>query len=390
MPIVAPEETCYTFSMEKKGALGALREKRCNMRQVLTSEAVTRGHPDKLCDQVADGVLDALLTEDPEARAACEAAVWENHLLLFGEISARQEPDYEAVAREVLRDIGYDRPGLGLDADHCDIQILFHPQSPDIAQGVSRETPELMPLPVTLAGALVKRLDHMRRSGGMPWLLPDGKAQVSVAYEDGRPARITTVVLSAQHTPNVRTDALREALRREVILPVLPPALTDEEPLLYINPTGRFVIGGPAGDAGLTGRKAVSDAYGGAAHHGGGSLVGKDPTKMDRTGAYLARYLAKNVVAAGLADRCEVQLAYAIGLADPVSVSVNTFGTGMIRDETLAIWLEDHVDMRPGVVIRRFGLTRPIYRALAAYGPFGENGRGMPWERTDLRFPAQF
>lgn len=269
MPIVAPEETCYTFSMEKKGALGALREKRCNMRHVLTSEAVTRGHPDKLCDQVADGVLDALLTEDPEARAACEAAVWENHLLLFGEISARQEPDYEAVAREVLRDIGYDRPGLGLDADHCDIQIRFHPQSPDIVQGVShrsaedtgagdqgimtgyacRETPELMPLPVTLAGALVKRLDHMRRSGGMPWLLPDGKAQVSVAYEDGRPARITTVVLSAQHTPNVRTDALREVLRREVILPVLPPALTDEEPLLYINPTGRFVIGGPAGDA---------------------------------------------------------------------------------------------------------------------------------------------
>lgn len=242
MPIVAPEETCYTFSMEKKGALGALREKRCNMRHVLTSEAVTRGHPDKLCDQVADGVLDALLTEDPEARAACEAAVWENHLLLFGEISARQEPDYEAVAREVLRDIGYDRPGLGLDADHCDIQIRFHPQSPDIVQGVShrsaedtgagdqgimtgyacRETPELMPLPVTLAGALVKRLDHMRRSGGMPWLLPDGKAQVSVAYEDGRPARITTVVLSAQHTPNVRTDALREVLRREVILPVLP------------------------------------------------------------------------------------------------------------------------------------------------------------------------
>ena len=253
-----------------------------------------------------------------------------------------------------------------------------------------RETPELMPLPVTLAGALVKRLDHMRRSGGMPWLLPDGKAQVSVAYEDGRPARITTVVLSAQHTPNVRTDALREVLRREVILPVLPPALTVEEPLLYIYPTGRFVIGGPAGDAGLTGRKAVSDAYGGAAHHGGGSLAGKDPTKMDRTGAYLVRYLAKNVVAAGLADRCEVQLAYAIGLADPVSVSVNTFGTGMIRDETLAVWLEDHVDMRPGVVIRRFGLTRPIYRGLAAYGPFGENGRGMPWERTDLRFPAQF
>mgnify|MGYP000143775063 CR=1 FL=1 len=379
-------------------------------RRLFTSESVTEGHPDKICDQISDAVLDAILEQDPNGRVACETCASTGLIHIMGEITTHCYVDIPKIARQVVRDIGYDRPGLGLDADHCDIQVRFHPQSPDIAQGVShrsaedtgagdqgimtgyacRETPELMPLPVTLAGALVKRLDHMRRSGGMPWLLPDGKAQVSVAYEDGRPARITTVVLSAQHTPNVRTDALREALRREVILPVLPPALTGEEPLLYINPTGRFVIGGPAGDAGLTGRKAVSDAYGGAAHHGGGSLAGKDPTKMDRTGAYLVRYLAKNVVAAGLADRCEVQLAYAIGLADPVSVSVNTFGTGMIRDETLAIWLEDHVDMRPGVVIRRFGLTRPIYRRLAAYGPFGENGRGMPWERTDLRFPAQF
>ena len=373
------------------------------MRHVLTSEAVTRGHSDKLCDQVADGVLDALLTEDPEARAACEAAVWENHLLLFGEISARQEPDYEVVAREVLRDIGYDRPGLGLDADHCDIQVHFHPQSPDIAQGVShrsaedtgagdqgimtgyacRETPELMPLPVTLAGALVKRLDHIRRSGGMPWLLPDGKAQVSVAYEDGRPARITTVVLSAQHTPNVRTDALREVLRREVILPVLPPALLDEEPLLYINPTGRFVIGGPAGDSGLTGRKIIVDTYGGYARHGGGAFSGKDPTKVDRSAAYAARWAAKNVVAAGLAKKCEIELAYAIGVAKPVSVLVDTFGTGKYADEEIAKAVNAVFDLRPAKIIEELDLRRPIYKKLAAYGHIGREDLGVSWEKTD-------
>ena len=380
------------------------------MEHILTSEAVTRGHPDKVCDQIADAVLDAVLAEDPEARAACEAAVWENSVCLFGELTACQEPDYADVVREVLRDIGYDRPELGLDAASCDIQVHLHPQSPDIARGVShraaedtgagdqgimvgyacRETPERMPLPITLANRLAKRLEAVRREGILPWLRPDGKAQVSVAYRGGSPAEITTVVLSAQHDPDIAVDELREALRQEVILPVLPPELFHDSTLLYINPTGRFVTGGPAADSGLTGRKPLADTYGSAARYGGGSLSGKDPTKVDRTGVYLARYLAKNVVEAKLADRCEVQLAYAIGLADPVCVAVDTFGTGTVRDEALAEWLEENVDMRPGVVSRRFGLTRPIYRALACYGCCGENARGMPWERTDLKFPRHF
>ena len=380
------------------------------MEHILTSEAVTRGHPDKVCDQIADAVLDAVLAEDPEARAACEAAVWENSVCLFGELTACQEPDYEAVIREVLRDIGYDRPELGLDAASCDIQVHLHPQSPDIARGVShraaedtgagdqgimvgyacRETPERMPLPLTLANRLARRLEVVGRDGTLPWLRPDGKTQVSVAYRDGVPAELTTVVLSAQHDPDIAVDELRETLRQEVILPVLPPELMDDDTLLYINPTGRFVTGGPAADSGLTGRKLLADTYGSAARYGGGSLSGKDPTKVDRTGVYLARYLAKNIVAAELADRCEVQLAYAIGLADPISVTVDTFGTGTVRDEALAEWLEENVDMRPGVVSRRFGLTRPIYRPLACYGCFGENARGMPWERTDLKFPRYF
>ena len=380
------------------------------MEHILTSEAVTRGHPDKICDQIADAVLDAVLAEEPEARVACEAAVWENGVCLFGELTAEKQPDYETIVRRVIREIGYDRLELGFDADHCTVTIHMHPQSPDIARGVShraaedtgagdqgiavgyacRETADLMPLPITLANRLVRRLEAARQSDALPWLRPDGKAQVSVAYRDGVPTRITTVVLSAQHDPALSVENLREALRREVILPALPGELMDDDTLFYINPTGRFVTGGPAGDAGLTGRKLLADTYGTAARHGGGSFSGKDPTKMDRTGACLARYLAKNIVAAGLADRCEVQLAYAIGLADPVSVTVDTFGTGTLRNEVLAGWLEENMDMRPGVVIRRFGLTRPIYQALSCYGLCGENARGMPWERTDLKFPAQF
>ena len=374
------------------------------MKTILTSESVTRGHPDKVCDQISDAILDAILAQDPEAHVACEVTAWTDNVNIMGEVTAAAHPDYEAIARRVIRDIGYDKPGVGFDAGSCRIHVNLHTQSPDIAQGVvhkaqedtgagdqgmmfgyaCRETEDLMPLPITLAVRLAKRLEQVRRDGTLPWLLPDGKSQVSVEYEDGKPVRIATVVISAQHSASVPTETLREAIRREVIDPALPEELVDEETAYFINPTGRFVIGGPAGDSGLTGRKIIADTYGGAARHGGGAFSGKDPTKVDRTGAYMARYLAKNIVAAGLADRCEVQLAYAIGLADPVSVMVDTFGTGKVSDEALAAWVTEHVDMRPGVMIRRFGLRSPIYHTVSCYGHFGENARSLPWEQTDL------
>ena len=374
------------------------------MKTILTSESVTRGHPDKVCDQISDAILDAILAQDPEAHVACEVTAWTDNVNIMGEVTAAAHPDYEAIARRVIRDIGYDKPGVGFDAGSCRIHVNLHTQSPDIAQGVDhksqedtgagdqgmmfgyacRETEDLMPLPITLAVRLAKRLEQVRREGVLPWLLPDGKSQVSVEYEDGKPVRIATVVISAQHSASVPTETLREAIRREVIDPALPEELVDEETAYFINPTGRFVIGGPAGDSGLTGRKIIADTYGGAARHGGGAFSGKDPTKVDRTGAYMARYLAKNIVAAGLADRCEAQLAYAIGLADPVSVMVDTFGTGKVSDEALAAWVTEHVDMRPGVMIRRFGLRSPIYHTVSCYGHFGENARSLPWEQTDL------
>ena len=374
------------------------------MKTILTSESVTRGHPDKVCDQISDAILDAILAQDPEAHVACEVTAWTDNVNIMGEVTAAAHPDYEAIARRVIRDIGYDKPGVGFDAGSCRIHVNLHTQSPDIAQGVDhkaqedtgagdqgmmfgyacRETEDLMPLPITLAVRLAKRLEQVRREGVLPWLLPDGKSQVSVEYEDGKPIRIATVVISAQHSASVPTETLREAVRREVIDPVLPEELVDDETAYFINPTGRFVIGGPAGDSGLTGRKIIADTYGGAARHGGGAFSGKDPTKVDRTGAYMARYLAKNIVAAGLADRCEAQLAYAIGLADPVSVMVDTFGTGKVSDEALAAWVTEHVDMRPGVMIRRFGLRSPIYHTVSCYGHFGENARSLPWEQTDL------
>ena len=374
------------------------------MKTLLTSESVTRGHPDKVCDQISDAILDAILAQDPEAHVACEVTAWTDNVNIMGEVTAAAHPDYEAIARRVIRDIGYDKPGVGFDANSCRVSVNLHTQSPDIAQGVDhkaqedtgagdqgmmfgyacRETEDLMPLPITLAVRLAKRLEQVRRDGTLPWLLPDGKSQVSVEYEDGKPVRIATVVISAQHSASVPTETLREAIRREVIDPALPEELVDEETAYFINPTGRFVIGGPAGDSGLTGRKIIADTYGGAARHGGGAFSGKDPTKVDRTGAYMARYLAKNIVAAGLADRCEAQLAYAIGLADPVSVMVDTFGTGKVSDEALAAWVTEHVDMRPGVMIRRFGLRSPIYHTVSCYGHFGENARSLPWEQTDL------
>ena len=374
------------------------------MKTILTSESVTCGHPDKVCDQISDAILDAILAQDPEAHVACEVTAWTDNVNIMGEVTAAAHPDYEAIARRVIRDIGYDKPGVGFDAGSCRIHVNLHTQSPDIAQGVDhksqedtgagdqgmmfgyacRETEDLMPLPITLAVRLAKRLEQVRRDGTLPWLLPDGKSQVSVEYEDGKPVRIATVVISAQHSASVPTETLREAVRREVIDPVLPKELVDDGTAYFINPTGRFVIGGPAGDSGLTGRKIIADTYGGAARHGGGAFSGKDPTKVDRTGAYMARYLAKNIVAAGLADRCEVQLAYAIGLADPVSVMVDTFGTGKVSDEALAAWVTEHVDMRPGVMIRRFGLRSPIYHTVSCYGHFGANARMLPWEQTDL------
>ena len=374
------------------------------MKTILTSEAVTCGHPDKVCDQIADAILDDILAHDPDAHVACEVTAWEQSVNIMGEISACYTPNYDALARRTIAAIGYDRPELGFDAKSCRVCVSVHTQSPDIARGVNRkapedtgagdqgmmfgyacrETAELMPLPITLANRLARRLEQVRRDGTLPYLLPDGKSQVSVEYDNGRPVRVATVVLSAQHTASADTDTLREDIRRAVIEPVLPPELVDEETALFINPTGRFVIGGPAGDTGLTGRKIIADTYGGAARHGGGAFSGKDPTKVDRTGAYMARYLAKNMVAAGFAERCEVQLAYAIGLADPVSVMVDTFGTGVIGDEELSCWVRESVDMRPGVIIRRFGLRRPIYAALSCGGHFGENAKDMPWEQTDM------
>jgi S-adenosylmethionine synthetase len=365
---------------------------------------VTSGHPDKVCDQIADAILDAILAKDPFARVACEVTVCTDKIHIMGEVSSQFTPDYESVAREVVGRIGYVRPYTGFDASTCRVELDIHGQSPDIARGVlrrteedsgagdqgmmfgyaCRETESLMPLPITLANALTRRLEYVRRAGIVPCLLPDGKAQVTVEYDNGVPARISTVIVSAQHEEAVDMDTLRETIIKRVVRSALPASMLSDNTLFYVNPTGRFVIGGPAGDSGLTGRKIIADTYGGCARHGGGSFSGKDPTKVDRTGAYMARYIAKNVVAAGLASRCEVELAYAIGLADPVSVALDTFGTGEVPDELLARWVRDNVDMRPAMIIRRFDLRRPIYRQLSCYGHFGDNAKNMPWERTDL------
>ena len=374
------------------------------MKTVFTSESVTCGHPDKVCDQIADAVLDDVLAHDPSAHVACEVTACSDQVHIMGEITSDYTPDYDRIARLVIARIGYREPDTGFDAQSCRICANVHRQSPDIARGVDRthdedvgagdqgmmfgyacrETEELMPLPITLANRLTRRLEHVRQTGSLPWLLPDGKAQVSVEYRDGRPVRLASVVVSAQHSAAVETETLRAAIEEQVIRAVLPPALLDSETDIFINPTGRFVTGGPAGDSGLTGRKLVVDTYGSMARHGGGSFSGKDPTKVDRTGAYMARYLAKNIVHAGLADRCEVQLTYAIGLADPMSLLIDTCGTGRVSDELLADWLMQNVDMRPGVIMRRFDLHRPIYGMLSCGGHFGANAADMPWERTDL------
>ena len=367
-----------------------------------TSESVTEGHPDKVCDQVADRILDALLVQDPYARVACEVTAQTDRLHIFGEITADADVNYEHIARQTIADIGYTKPDMGFDADSCVISVELHEQSPDISMGIGenglenagagdqgmmfgfacRETESLMPLPIELAHALTKRLAKVRKSGALPYLLPDGKSQVTVEYNDGVPVRIAAVVLSAQHKEEVSTSQLRQELLEQVILPALPSRLI-ENTGFYINPTGRFVMGGPAADTGLTGRKIIVDTYGGYARHGGGSFSGKDPTKVDRSAAYMARYVAKNIVAAGLAGKCEVQLSYAIGVAKPVSVRIDTMDTGLISAAKLEEMTLSSFDFRPASIIRQLSLRGPCYGKCTNYGHFGSNRIDMPWENVD-------
>lgn len=374
------------------------------MTTSFTSESVTEGHPDKVCDQIADAILDALLEKDPHSHVACEVTAITDEVHIFGEITSAARVDYEAIARQVIREIGYTKPGHGFDADSCRITVDVHQQSPDINMGVERsdtmengagdqgmmfgyackETENLMPLPIELAHALTKRLAFVRQEGILPYLLPDGKAQVTVEYRDGIPARVDTVVVSSQHEADVSMEQLREDILRHVIRPVIPEAMLDADTKYFINPTGRFCIGGPAGDSGLTGRKLIVDTYGGYARHGGGAFSGKDPSKVDRSGAYMARYLAKNVLAAGLADRCEIQISYAIGVAQPISLLVDTFGTGVTSDESIQKLIRDTVDLRPSAIIDKLNLRTPFYRHTASYGHFGSNTVDLPWEQTDL------
>ncbi len=381
-------------------------------KRLFTSESVTEGHPDKVCDQISDAVLDAILAQDPAGRVACECTATTGVIYIMGEISTTANVDIPEIARQVVREIGYTDSAIGFDADTCAVLTALDKQSPDIAMGVNRsaeaksgesddgldigagdqglmfgyachETPERMPLAISLAQKLAQRLTAVRKSRELPYLRPDGKTQVTVEYDDDTPVRLDTVVVSAQHDPDVSLETIRADIIDKVIKPVLPAELLDDETRFLVNPTGRFVIGGPAGDTGLTGRKIIVDTYGGAAAHGGGCFSGKDPTKVDRSASYMARYAAKNLVEADLCDRCEIQVAYAIGVARPVSVSVNTFGTGVLDDETLSEITKRVFDFRPAAIIRNLDLKRPIYRKVAAYGHFGRPELDLPWEKTD-------
>ena len=381
------------------------------MRKLFTSESVTEGHPDKLCDQIADAILDAILRKKSDARVACEVFATTGAVFIMGEVSSGglDGIDIESIVRQTIREIGYSGHRFGFDADSVAVIASLHGQSSDIAQGVIKalevrgskkqelgagdqgmvfgyaadETDELMPLPIYLAHALTKKLASVRKTGVIPYLGPDGKAQVSVEYDDDKPVRVDTVVVSAQHLPEISHDTVEKDVIEQVVHAVIPESLIDEQTKYLVNPTGRFVIGGPQGDTGLTGRKIVVDTYGAFARHGGGAFSGKDPTKVDRSAAYAARYVAKNLVAAGIAHRCEIQIAYAIGVAQPVSVSINTFGTGAISDEKILKLIDEHFDLRPSSIIKGLGLRKPIYRQTASYGHFGRKDLQLPWEWTD-------
>ena len=381
---------------------------------MFTSESVTEGHPDKLCDQISDAVLDACLEQDPTSRVACETATKTGYVMLLGEITTRAHLNFDDLVRETILDIGYDDSGKGLDGKTCGVLVAIAKQSGDIAMGVDKaleaktgqmteaeieaigagdqgmmfgfacnETAQLMPMPIYLAHKLSRRLAELRKDGTLPWLRPDGKSQVTVEYSHGKPKRIDTVLVSTQHSPDMAQADIREQIMEHIIVPSMPDGMVDKELKVFVNPTGRFVIGGPQGDAGVTGRKIIVDTYGGMGRHGGGAFSGKDPTKVDRSAAYAARYAAKNVVAAGLADRVEIQVAYAIGVAHPLSVNVETFGTGKTADAKIADLVSAHFDLRPGAIIRDLGLRKPIYRKTAAYGHFGRDDVRFPWEKTD-------
>jgi S-adenosylmethionine synthetase len=381
-------------------------------RSVFTSESVTEGHPDKVCDQISDSVLDAILAQDPMGRVACETAATKDLIVMIGEITTTASIDFETIARSTLREIGYIDRSFGIDSGTCRVKVAISEQSPEISHGVGsavenrdgskdpfdltgagdqgmmigyacNETPELMPMPIALSHRITRRLSEARKSGEIPWLLPDGKSQVSVEYQEGRPVRAEAIVVSTQHLDTVTNAEIAETVRERVINTVVPMEMIDEDTKFYVNPSGRFALGGPQADAGLTGRKIIVDTYGGMARHGGGAFSGKDATKVDRSAAYAARYVAKNIVAAGIADRFEIQVSYAIGKAHPVSIMVETFGTGVISDDKIEQLVRDTFDLRPAAIIHNLDLRRPIYRQTAAYGHFGRTDVDLPWERTD-------